>query len=83
VSTELTDPLESKVKEIVAEQLGVPAEEIALDSTFTSDLGADALDQVELIMAFEEEFDIDIDDDDAEKLRTVQDVIDFVAKRVQ
>jgi acyl carrier protein len=83
MSTELADPIESKVKEIVAEQLGVPAEEIGLSSLFARDLGADALDVVELVMAFEEEFDIEIDDDDAEKLRTVQDVIDFVAQRVQ
>ena len=83
MATELTDPIESKVKEIVAEQLGVNADEITLTQTFSRDLGADALDVVELVMAFEEEFDIEIDDDDAEQLRTVQDVIDFVAKRVQ
>jgi len=77
------ESIESKVKEIVAEQLGLAVEDVQLDAGFADDLGADDLDQVELIMAFEEEFDCEIDDEDAEKLRTVQDVIDFVGNRAQ
>lgn len=74
---------ESRVREIVAEQLGLNAEEINLDASLTADLGADALDLVELMMALEEEFDLEIGDEEAEGLRTVQDVIDFMGQRVQ
>lgn len=77
------DPTESKVKEIVADQLGLAVEDVQLDAAFTDDLGADDLDFMELIMAFEEEFVIDIDDEDAEDLHTVQDVINFVEHRQQ
>ena len=62
-----------KVKDIVVEQLGVEADEVTLDSTFIDDLGADSLDIVELIMAFEEEFGVEIPDEAAEKIKTVQD----------
>ena len=69
-----------KVKEIVVEQLGVEAADVAIDSTFIDDLGADSLDIVELIMAFEEEFNIEIPDDVAEKIKTVKDTVDYIEK---
>ncbi|UZD43136.1 acyl carrier protein [Selenomonas sputigena] len=67
-----------KVKDIVVEQLGVEADEVSIDSTFIDDLGADSLDIVELIMAFEEEFGIEIPDEAAEKIKTVQDVVTYI-----
>lgn len=67
-----------KIKEIVVEQLGVDAEQVTPAANFVEDLGADSLDTVELIMAFEEEFDVEIPDTDAEKIKTVQDVIDYI-----
>lgn len=71
-----------KVKNIIVEQLGVAEAEIELDSSFIDDLGADSLDIVELIMALEEEFDIEIPDEDAEKVVTVQDVVDYLKENV-
>jgi acyl carrier protein len=71
--------IEDKVKKIIAEKLSVDIEEIVPEASFVDDLGADSLDLVELIMSMEEEFDIDIPDEEAEKLVTVQDVFDFVA----
>lgn len=71
--------IEERVKKIVAEQLGVK-EEIANDASFVDDLGADSLDTVELVMALEEEFECEIPDEDAEKITTVQQAIDYVAK---
>ena len=65
-----------KIREIVVEQLGVDAEQVTPEANFVEDLGADSLDTVELIMAFEEEFDVEIPDTDAEKIKTVQDVMD-------
>ena len=67
-----------KVRDIVVEQLGVEADEVAIESTFIDDLGADSLDIVELIMAFEEEFNIEIPDESAEKIKTVQDVVNYI-----
>lgn len=67
-----------KVKEIVAEQLGVDEEEVVLDASFIEDLGADSLDIVELIMALEEEFDMEIPDEDAEKIVTVGDAVEYI-----
>ena len=67
-----------KVRDIVVEQLGVEADEVAIESTFIDDLGADSLDIVELIMAFEEEFGIEIPDEAAEKIKTVQDVVTYI-----
>ena len=67
-----------KVKDIVVEQLGVEADEVSIESTFIDDLGADSLDIVELIMAFEEEFNIEIPDEAAEKIKTVQDVVTYI-----
>ncbi len=69
-----------KVKEIVVEQLGVDEADVAMESTFIDDLGADSLGLVELVLAFEEAFEIDIPDEDTEKIRTVQDAIDYIAK---
>ena len=70
---------EEKVIEIIADRLGVDVEKITYDASFIDDLGADSLDTVELIMAFEEEFDIDeIPDEEAEKIRTVQEAIDYL-----
>jgi acyl carrier protein len=74
--------VEDKVKKIIAEKLSVDLEEIVPEASFVDDLGADSLDLVELIMSMEEEFDIEISDDDAEKLVTVQDVWDYVAKNL-
>ena len=67
-----------KVKAIVVEQLGVDEAEVAIDSTFIDDLGADSLDIVELIMAFEEEFNVEIPDDVAEKIKTVKDTVEYI-----
>ena len=70
-----------KIREIVVEQLGVDAEQVTPEANFVDDLGADSLDTVELIMAFEEEFDVEIPDTDAEKIKTVQDVMDCICIR--
>ena len=67
-----------KVRDIVVEQLGLEADEVTIESTFIDDLGADSLDIVELIMAFEEEFGIEIPDEAAEKIKTVQDVVTYI-----
>jgi len=69
-----------KVKQIIVEQLGVDEAEVTPSASFVDDLGADSLDTVELVMAFEEAFDIEIPDEDAEKIRTVQDAIDYIVK---
>jgi len=71
--------IEERVKKIVAEQLGSGEDEITNESSFIDDLGADSLDTVELVMTLEEEFDIEIPDDDAEKIATVQSAIDYVS----
>jgi acyl carrier protein len=70
--------VERRVIEIIVEQLGVSAEEVTLEASFIEDLGADSLDLVELIMAMEEEFSIEISDEDAEKIQTVQDVVNYI-----
>ena len=67
-----------KVKAIVVEQLGVDEAEVTIDSTFIDELGADSLDIVELIMAFEEEFNVEIPDDVAEKIKTVKDTVEYI-----
>lgn len=67
-----------KVKKIIVEQLGVEEDDIAMESSFIDDLGADSLDIVELIMAFEEEFDIEIPDSEAEKITTVGDAVEYI-----
>lgn len=72
--------VEEKVKQIIVEQLGVEESEVTSTASFVDDLGADSLDTVELVMAFEEAFDIEIPDEDAEKIRTVQDAIEYIDK---
>ncbi len=70
--------VETKVKSIIAEQLGVAEGEIKTESSFVEDLGADSLDIVELVMAMEEEFDVEIPDDQAENIKTVKDAVDYI-----
>ena len=70
--------VEERVKKIIVEQLGVNADEVTAESAFVEDLGADSLDTVELVMAFEEEFDLEIPDEDAEKIATVGDAIKYI-----
>jgi len=69
-----------RIKKIIVDQLGIEEEKITIDSSFIDDLGADSLDIVELIMAFEEEFDIEIPDEDAEKIKTVGDAVNYLSK---
>jgi acyl carrier protein len=71
-----------KIREIVVDQLGVDADQVTPAANFVDDLGADSLDTVELIMAFEEEFGVEIPDTDAEKIKTVQDVIDYIEEKL-
>ncbi|MBX6330495.1 MAG: acyl carrier protein [Gemmatimonadaceae bacterium] len=75
--------LEEKVKEIISNELGVEREKLTNDASFMEDLGADSLDQVELVMEFEKEFNIDIPDEDAEKLRTVGDALNYLHTKVK
>jgi acyl carrier protein len=72
--------IQKKVIEIICEQLDVEAEAVVLEASFVDDLGADSLDQVELIMAIEEEFDVSIPDEDAEKIVKVSDAIEYIEK---
>jgi acyl carrier protein len=74
--------LESRVTDLIVEQLGVSREEAVLNASFIDDLGADSLDIVELVMTLEETFDIEIPDDDAEKMQTIADAIDYLKERV-
>jgi acyl carrier protein len=76
-----TDAIFDKVQNIVAEQLSVEKEQVSLESNFADDLGADSLDQVELVMALEEEFDIEISDEDAEKITTVKDAVSYITTK--
>ena len=70
--------VEEKVKEIIVDQLGVDENQVVASASFIEDLGADSLDTVELVMALEEEFDVEISDEDAEKISKVQDAIDYI-----
>lgn len=70
--------IEERVKEIIVDQLGVNADQVTPEAKFVEDLGADSLDTVELVMAFEEEFDVEVPDEEAEKLQSVGDVINFI-----
>ena len=72
-----------KVKQIIVEQLGVDENQVDPSASFVDDLGADSLDIVELVMAFEEAFDLDIPDDEAEKIKTVKDAIDYIGKHAK
>ncbi len=75
--------LENRVSEIIIEQLGITREELVAKANFIDDLGADSLDIVELVMAIEEEFDIEIPDDDAEKIQTIGDAVSYVKGRLE
>jgi len=75
--------VEERVKSIIVEQLGVDAEEVTPEASFVEDLGADSLDTVELIMAFEEEFGVEISDDEAEKIRKVRDAVEYIEKHTK
>ena len=73
--------IEERVKEIIVDQLGVSADQVTLEAKFVEDLGADSLDTVELVMALEEEFDVEVPDDEAEKLQAVKDVVTFITSK--
>ena len=73
--------VEDNVKDIIVDQLGVDEKQVTLEASFVDDLGADSLDTVELVMALEEEFDIEIPDEEAEKIATVQDATSYIASR--
>jgi acyl carrier protein len=75
--------VEEKVKHIIVEQLGVDEEEVKAEASFVDDLGADSLDVVELVMALEEEFGLEISDEDAEKLTTVKQAVDFISSHAK
>ncbi|HOW28565.1 MAG TPA: acyl carrier protein [Elusimicrobiota bacterium] len=74
----MADDIETKVKGIIVEQLGVNADEVKIEASFVNDLGADSLDTVELVMALEEAFDMEIPDEDAEKIQTVGQAVDYI-----
>lgn len=80
--TTKTNEIEARVKKIVVEQLGVKEEEVTADASFVDDLGADSLDNVELVMALEEEFETEIPDDEAEKLVTIKDAVKYISERM-
>jgi acyl carrier protein len=75
--------VEEKVKQIIVEQLGVDEAEVTAKASFVDDLGADSLDRVELVMAFEEAFDVEIPDEDAEKINTVQDAVSYIGSHAK
>ena len=74
------EPVADRVKKIIVDQLGVEEETVTAEASFVDDLGADSLDTVELVMAFEEEFDLEIPDEDAEKIAKVQDAVTYIDK---
>jgi len=78
----IVSSVEARIKKIIAEQLGIEGEEVTPEAAFVDDLGADSLDTVELVMAFEEEFGIEIPDSDAEKILTVQSAVDYIKDKV-
>jgi acyl carrier protein len=79
----MAESAEAKVKEIIINELGVDPEKVTSDASFVEDLGADSLDTVELVMAFEEEFGVDIPDEDAEQMRTVGDAIAYLQEHME
>jgi acyl carrier protein len=74
--------VQAKVKDIIVQQLGVDLDKVTLEASFVDDLGADSLDVVELVMAFEEEFGVEIPDESAEKIATVKDAVDYLSQNV-
>lgn len=78
-----TNEIEARVKKIVVEQLGVKEDEITTEASFVDDLGADSLDTVELVMALEEEFETEIPDEDAEKIVTIKDAVNYIVDRME
>ena len=74
---------ENKVKKIIVDQLGVSEDEVTPEASFVDDLGADSLDTVEMVMAFEEEFSIEIPDEDAEQIKVVKNAVDYIEKKVK
>jgi acyl carrier protein len=79
----MAENITEKVKDIIVEQLGVNPEQVTLEAKFIEDLGADSLDTVELVMAFEEEFGVDVPDEEAEKLQSVGDVVRFIEENAE
>ena len=79
----MSDTAEARVKEIIVEELGVEADKVTSEASFMDDLGADSLDTVELVMALEEEFGIEIPDEDAEKIRTVGDAVAYIGENAE
>lgn len=79
----MSEPTEARVREIIINELGVEPEKVTNDASFVEDLGADSLDTVELVMAFEEEFGVDIPDEDAEQMKTVGDAIEYLKKHAE
>ena len=77
----MAQDIETKVREKISEQLGVATDEVTPEASFIEDLGADSLDIVELVMAFEEAFDLDIPDEDAEKIATVKNAVDYIESK--
>ncbi len=75
--------VQAKVKDIIVQQLGVDLDKVTTEASFVDDLGADSLDVVELVMAFEEEFGVEIPDEDAEKIATVKDAVDFLSQKLE
>lgn len=78
-----TSTVLERVKKVVVDQLSVDAEQVTMESSFTQDLGADSLDTVELVMAFEDEFSLEIPDEEAEKIQTVQDAVSYIEKNAK
>jgi acyl carrier protein len=78
-----TSTILERVKKVVVDQLSVDTNEVTLESSFTQDLGADSLDTVELVMAFEDEFGLEIPDEEAEKIQTVQDAVNYIEKNAK
>lgn len=76
----MADSIENRVRKVIAKQLGLQEDEVTPDKGFIDDLGADSLDIVEMVMAMEEEFNIEIPDEDAERIQTVKDVVDYITE---
>lgn len=79
----MSESIEEKVKQIIVDELGVEESEVTANARFVDDLGADSLDNVELVMRFEEEFGVEIPDEDAEKIQSVRDAIDYIEKHLK